>query len=423
MKKTFIKTFVLALGVAFAYSLSNGVNATSNTPCQLSGKNVVFANGTPITIEARDDNQAGAKVVWAGGSIIVPENATIFGGKHNSDEAVTSSIIIKGGKVANVFGGGMHKSNTTSAKITMQSGEVDYIMGGGAAYLITDCGGECTFPKNVEDSKKSDCKTGNVEINVTGGKVTNVLGGGESYSDTDNVSINISNGTITGAVMGSGSNGNTDNAKILVTGGNIATIQSANRGFLTSSDIKVYGGEVNEIILGTDDNTVTAAKIEGQISIEVGYDAKVNNIKKGKNGSADLSDDIYSAKILESAITGKSELPKEKVKNLYQVVIDDIVYNLEEGKQLKDIEGYDSITNRDGYTFKYFTDGIKNYDGNTIVNGHITLKTVFEKVEEKTTDKKDSTPKTGSVDTVLYASLICSVIALGGIYTVKKLVK
>ena len=69
-----------------------------------------------------------------GGEALVAENTSVFGGSHNSDEAIeSSSITMNGGTVKNVIGGGLHKSIVKKATIIMNNGTITgSLMGGGA---------------------------------------------------------------------------------------------------------------------------------------------------------------------------------------------------------------------------------------------------------------------------------------------------
>lgn len=98
---------------------------------------VVFANGTPITIVERTDGEEGALVTWEGGSIEVGPNAHVFGGGHDHDGIYkTTSITMEGGKVRNLIGGGLHKSQVETSEVTLIDGEAVSVQGGGASSLF-----------------------------------------------------------------------------------------------------------------------------------------------------------------------------------------------------------------------------------------------------------------------------------------------
>ena len=73
-----------------------------------------FANGTPITISESGD---GTVITWADGSVEVANNTNVFGGYHDDDTAVETSIVMNGGTVNAILGGGLHKSHVTKASV------------------------------------------------------------------------------------------------------------------------------------------------------------------------------------------------------------------------------------------------------------------------------------------------------------------
>ena len=102
----------------------------------------LFANGTPVTVEARTDGVAGALVKWNGGEKLLPADNSVFGGSHDSAAKIDStSVTVNGGTLHNVFGGGLHKSYVGTAVVTINGGKfTGKVHGGGASsYAGSTC--------------------------------------------------------------------------------------------------------------------------------------------------------------------------------------------------------------------------------------------------------------------------------------------
>lgn len=212
-----------------------------------------FANGTPVTVEARTDGQDGALIKWDGGEKAVPADTSVFGGSHESDEKLaTTSVTVNGGTLNNVFGGGLHKSSVGTSTVIINGGEIE----------------------------------------------KDVFGGGEGISYTKKASVTVAKsfaGNIRYLTLG-GSNGYTDDATALLLGGKIKVLQSVNRGFMETAEITVNGAEIENAYASAEgDNQKLGVNKKAVINIISG---KVKNVAPGQKGTpnenaADISEISY----------------------------------------------------------------------------------------------------------------------------------
>ena len=206
-----------------------------------------MANGTPITVIARADGKEGATIVWETGSLDVEKNINIFGGCHDDETAVNSSITMTGGQVNNIFGGGFHKSHTVLSEVVVKGGLViGCVCGGGASSFDHDCGCENGTNWYAGDGKESPCVTDEARVTIYGGeKYHNVYGGGEGISCTKKTSVTIDSvDSSFDYVTAGGSNGYTGEGFVTIIKANdIGCLQSVNRGHVDSSTILVQAGK------------------------------------------------------------------------------------------------------------------------------------------------------------------------------------
>ena len=199
----------------------------------------LFANGTPVTVEARTDGVAGALVKWNGGEKLLPADNSVFGGSHDSAAKIDStSVTVNGGTLHNVFGGGLHKSYVGTAVVT-----------------------------------------------INGGTLTDVFGGGEGISYTKKATL-IVNKSFTGNIAyatAGGANGYADEAYVELYGGNVRVLQAVNRGFINNSDMLVDGANVeNAYVSSEGDNKKLGVTESASLTIKSG---KVKNVAPGQSGN------------------------------------------------------------------------------------------------------------------------------------------
>lgn len=295
MKK--IKYLLLALAVVFA-GMTN-VNAATATPelTTLGTKNILLANGTPITIEEPTTAGMGATVKWEGGEIEVPADVTIIGGYHNDAvNKVSTSITMNGGTVKNIFGGGLHISYVTDANIVMNGGKVtSSIMGGGYEEFV-NCGQSDFNAVTEAQVMSSTTKVENTVITINGGNLDGAMifggGGAHAYTETAIIKLNEYEGKISYLVAG-GSNGYTGSSEIIMNNGEVGVVQSVNRGTMDTANIEINGGKVDTAYVGGEtDPTVTGTFNEANMVITGG---EVANVEVGQNG-IDANNSSISAK-------------------------------------------------------------------------------------------------------------------------------
>lgn len=245
-----------------------------------------FANGAPIVISEVDGNTT---ITWNGGSQIVPNTVSVFGG-GNGGNYNSSKITMKSGTVQNLVAGGLgysaDKSSTvTNANVIINGGTISNAVAGGGYFnakvkksnirmnggtALTVQGGGMASGKidgvnysvgTKEDSENSPNRTENAKVTISGGKVTyGVFGGGQGYSYTGTVNLTISDGDMSNSyVTAGGSNGYTGTANVKLTGGKIGIYQSVNRGTLDNATVRVAGSTIGKFYVGgeTEDKSVT----------------------------------------------------------------------------------------------------------------------------------------------------------------------
>lgn len=256
-----------------------------------------FANGTPVTVEARTDGQDGALIKWNGGEKAVPADTSVFGGSHESDEKLESTnVTVNGGSLHNVFGGGLHKSSVGNSLVIINGGKfTGFIQGGGASSYTATCG----HTQYAGDKDGATTVVDNAIVVINGGEIAkDVFGGGEGISYTKKASVTVAKsftGNIRYLTLG-GSNGYTDDATALLLGGKIKVLQSVNRGFMETAEITVNGAEIENAYASAEgDDQKLGVNKKAVINIISG---KVKNVAPGQKGTpnenaADISEISY----------------------------------------------------------------------------------------------------------------------------------
>lgn len=256
-----------------------------------------FANGTPVTVEARTDGHDGALIKWDGGEKAVPADTSVFGGSHESDEKLESTnVTVNGGSLHNVFGGGLHKSSVGNSLVIINGGKfTGFIQGGGASSYTATCG----HTQYAGDKDGATTVVDNAIVVINGGEIAkDVFGGGEGISYTKKASVTVNKsftGNIRYVTLG-GSNGYTDDATALLKGGKIKVLQSVNRGFMETAEITVNGAEIENAYASAEgDDQKLGVNKKAVINIISG---KVKNVAPGQKGTpnenaADISEISY----------------------------------------------------------------------------------------------------------------------------------
>lgn len=273
-----------------------------------------FANGTPVTVEARTDGQDGALIKWNGGEKAVPADTSVFGGSHESDEKLESTnVTVNGGSLHNVFGGGLHKSSVGNSLVIINGGKfTGFIQGGGASSYTATCG----HTQYAGDKDGATTVVDNAIVVINGGEIAkDVFGGGEGISYTKKASVTVAKsftGNIRYLTLG-GSNGYTDDATALLLGGKIKVLQSVNRGFMETAEITVNGAEIENAYASAEgDDQKLGVNKKAVINIISG---KVKNVAPGQKGTpnenaADISEISY---VEGTVVNGPTNFNEEKV--------------------------------------------------------------------------------------------------------------
>lgn len=289
-----MKKKLLLLVAAFALFVPSVLAAEPNYDESVKA---FFANGTPVTVEARTDGQDGALIKWDGGEKAVPADTSVFGGSHESDEKLaTTSVTVNGGSLHNVFGGGLHKSSVGTSTVIINGGKFKgFIQGGGASSYTATCG----HTQYAGDKDGATTVVDNAIVVINGGEIAkDVFGGGEGISYTKKASVTVAKsftGNIRYLTLG-GSNGYTDDATALLLGGKIKVLQSVNRGFMETAEITVNGAEIENAYASAEgDNQKLGVNKKAVINIISG---KVKNVAPGQKGTpnenaADISEISY----------------------------------------------------------------------------------------------------------------------------------
>lgn len=289
-----MKKKLLLLVAAFALFVPSVLAAEPNYDESVKA---FFANGTPVTVEARTDGQDGALIKWDGGEKAVPADTSVFGGSHESDEKLESTnVTVNGGSLHNVFGGGLHKSSVGNSLVIINGGKfTGFIQGGGASSYTATCG----HTQYAGDKNGATTVVDNAIVVINGGEIAkDVFGGGEGISYTKKASVTVAKsftGNIRYLTLG-GSNGYTDDATALLLGGKIKVLQSVNRGFMETAEITVNGAEIENAYASAEgDNQKLGVNKKAVINIISG---KVKNVAPGQKGTpnenaADISEISY----------------------------------------------------------------------------------------------------------------------------------
>ncbi len=317
-----------------------------------SGKPFLFANGTPITISASEVPGESTVTYGENQTIQIKDNTIVFGGGHDTEKPYkTSSITMTGGKVKDIYGGGLHKSHVETANIKISGDStVDYVEGGGASSLA---GTTCHQPWYSGDTANATTRVDSANIEIAGGTITNLIGGGEGIGYTGETKVTVSEGTITNVVAG-GTNGYTGKAAVEVTGGTITTMQSVNRGTMDSAEMTVTGGTVSNLYVGGDESADTTGTITS-VDVQVKGEAKVDTLKVGKNGNSVMSADTENITVTfdNGTVTNVEKDSFLSIAEMLTIKINGNEYKIEKGKSLSSLDLAAEKT-KAGYNFVNF---------------------------------------------------------------------
>lgn len=161
-------------------------------------------------------------------------------------------------------------------------------------------------------------------------------------------------------------------------------------------EIKDLGNGKYEVVVTTYKVTIDDVEYTIETGKTVKDLAEYNNIIKKDGYSFKGFQTVEGEEWIDTTKIEKDVVLKtvfEKIIVKYKVEIDGVEYTIEEGKTVKDIEEYNDIIKKEGYNFKGFqTEDGKEWDETAKVEKDITLKTVFEKIQEDDDEKEEQPP-------------------------------
>ena len=383
--------------------------------------NSFYANGTPITIEARTDGEEGALIKWDGGEQAVPATMNVFAGAHNSNEIMeNASITMNGGTIKNIFGGGEHKSIVEKVTITLNNGTVtSTIMGGGMRYGSSNHE-DFTTPVFEESLSRETAQTivDEVVININGGTIGNsIYGGGESYSYTGKATITI-NPSFTGSlkyVTAGGSNGYTGEGIVHANGGKINVLQAVNRGFMKTSEMTIDGAEVAKAYASCEGDSQKSGVTDSAklivISGKVGYAAPGQLGNKGE-----IANEVSTIEYNDGTVTTVENFDEDATTvtvNLMLIAGNEgetiqipkgTVFTAEELKaMIEEINNELAADNLELVGFYLDEELTQEFDFSTPIDQDMEL---YMKLKDITPEKRVENPETSDVNLFLILSLV-----------------
>ena len=291
---------------------------------------------------------------------------------------------------------------------------MNYIKIGGQASIINGASTAATIGNIPMEVGKE--VTGTIEI--TGGTLTSE----NNLVTTNGGIVKISGGDL--KTTGAGYAVVNNNGNLQVSDGNITSEKSTSGAIYVSNEAKVNvtGGTISApkskydiYVVNPDKATVEVSEETGRLAISEDVEGYgVFTTTSGKEISGKYSDITFKLYVSDEEITEDLELVIGEKSDIFAVAY------------LGDSELVDPVklTSKDSKIVTFEDEKIKGVaKGETTLTLQLGDKTQEVKVTVVEAKAKDETPKTGRTDYTIYISLVVAVVALGGIYTVKKLVK
>lgn len=432
-----MKKKLLFLVAAFALFVPSVLAAEPNYDASVKA---FFANGTPVTVEARTDGQDGALIKWDGGEKAVPADTSVFGGSHESDEKLaTTSVTVNGGTLNNVFGGGLHKSSVGTATVTVNGGKFTGLVHGGGASSLS--GTTCHTWYEGTDKTQATTVVENATLIINGGEFSSksdAFGGGEGKSYTKKATLLI-NDTFTGDiryVTGGGSNGWTDEVNVRLLGGKVKVLQAVNRGFTLNSEMTVDGATVENAYASAEGDNLELGVTESAVLDIVS--GKVTNVAPGQSGNPnETAKDIAELSYVEGTVTNGTDSFADKniTVNVRLTLTSDNIketISVPKGTKFTDEELQQLIDeiNADLKADKFKLEGffadkeLKNkFDFSKEINADTTVYLKFTELKEETTVKEEKNPATNDMNLALILASLGLASAGAVLVSRKKLAK
>ena len=445
-----------------------------------SGENIIFdLNGKKLT-----NYTAGCEVIKVeqGGSLTIKDSSgknaevslgegstycvisnrgtlTIEGGKYTTN--LDNNGVVENFGTLNIKGGEFSLTSTSSNHSTIfnEKDSILNITGGTFTTksdhsVISNKGNLTMTGGSVSASRTSSTNylVDNMGILKIGGE-TSIKNGDSSAAAIGNIPMEA-NGPVTGTIEISGGKleskynlVTTNGGKVIITGGDLKTTEDGYAVVNNGGDLEVSNGNIT-----AEKSSSGAIYVSGEAKVNVtggtisapesNYDVYIVNPDKAKvevaenSGRVAIKNDVKGYAVFKTAdgkeINGKYsdikfivKINDEEVKDYLELVIGE-KSDISAKAYLKGYELVEQIklTSKDSKIATFEDGKIKGVEkGETTLTLQLGDKTQDIKVTVVEAKAKDNTPKTGMTDYIVYISLVVALVALGGIYTVKKLVK
>ncbi|MDO5449801.1 MAG: GDSL-type esterase/lipase family protein [Akkermansia sp.] len=254
--------------------------------------------------------KSGTSVMLSGGTV----NGSVYGGGTGGSVEGDSTVSLAGGTVSGtVYGGGSGGTVTGDSKVSVLSGSyAGRIYGGGSGGTVSGIssvlvGGDSTVVSGYIAGAGSGGTVTNSQVQITGGRVASVFGGGMGGTVTGDTSILMSGGQAANLFGGNLSANSGDviggNTSVVMTGGTVTgevaggcgTTNSSQRG---NSTVRILGGTVKGSVFGGSN----AGNVGGNASVELGI------ADKQTGAMTEVDGDVYGGNEKNFSVGGNSSV-------------------------------------------------------------------------------------------------------------------
>ena len=233
------------VGSVYGGSAFGTVNSTSVTTTESTYKTTVNVNaGTIGNVYGGGEGDATHEPCVAGDITVNINGGTttnVFGGNNANGTPVGDVVVnINNGTATNVYGGNNADGTTPVTHVNMIGGTVTALYGGG-----------------------KEATTATTNVNITGGTVTNAYGGGQSADVTTKSNITLTSGTISGAIYGGSNQTGTVKESLVSINSNVPTVYGGNNagGTTTTSNVYLNSGTITNAYGGGNNASTSVTNI------------------------------------------------------------------------------------------------------------------------------------------------------------------
>lgn len=237
------------------------MQAARSTGIDMRYEGFVFAQGIPIVIKENGNITSvyDTEGNLLSGSTDVSEYR-IYGGWYDgsAEHSADTSIIMESGKAMVLFGGSFEGTLKGSTHVVVQDGDIEEVYGGGVNSAINGNtnveihGGNILFI--VLGGGNNSVLDGDTNVKVDGGSVGSVYGGGYNGVVTGNTAVTINSGAqIIGNVYGGGYEAQTENTRVEINGGTMTSVfGGGDNGAVTGNTAVTInsGAQINDSVYG-----------------------------------------------------------------------------------------------------------------------------------------------------------------------------